>query len=347
MFDSDNEIYYSNYHSPSIQIKQSIKNKTVKLLFTPTSTENNNHPHFIEKQKSLNLRGEKHVKTMKIIPSFLHKFQSVGFKNNDEEDNSLLSSSSNYQKNKLSSFTDFIKPIITNNTNLISFSNLQEKKFSKKTIKEIINKIKNFNFKFDNTIKFPFPDKIGNKNGLKRIVFFEIDSVLLHSEYDDYFDYEKIIKIKLPSGLYANIGIEIRPHFQEMIDMIKENYFICIYTACENFYADSLIEILDNNNTIFSLKLYRDKCFKIKVNNKNVFFKDLRILEGVDIDDIVIVDSSAVNFGLNVRNGIPITPYNKKDVNDKELLNLGILLNNMYKKKDVGEFIESTFESFF
>ena len=125
--------------------------------------------------------------------------------------------------------------------------------------------------------------------------------------------------------------------------MIKENYFICIYTACENFYADSLIEILDNNNTIFSLKLYRDKCFKIKVNNKNVFFKDLRILEGVDIDDIVIVDSSAVNFGLNVRNGIPITPYNKKDVNDKELLNLGILLNNIYKKKDVGVFIESIF----
>jgi TFIIF-interacting CTD phosphatase-like protein len=95
------------------------------------------------------------------------------------------------------------------------------------------------------------------------------------------------------------------------------------------------------------LKLYRNKCFKINVNNHNVYFKDLRIIEGVDVNDIIIVDSSAINFGLNFRNGIPISPYNKKNENDKELKKLGILLNNMYKKKDVGEFIESTFESFF
>jgi TFIIF-interacting CTD phosphatase-like protein len=347
MFDSDNEIYCSNYISPSIQIRKSVKNKKVKLLFTPTTTGNHNHSHLFVKQKSLNLRTEKHVKTMKIIPSFLHKFQAVCYNNNDEEDNSLISSSSNYKKSKPTSFTDFIKPIITNNINLVSFSNIQKKKFSKKTIKEMIEKIKNFNFNFDNKIKFPFPEKIGNKNGLKRIVFFEIDSVLLHSEYNDYSDYEKIISIKLPSGLYANIGIEIRPHFEEMINMIKENYFICIYTSCEDFYADSLIEILDNNNSIFLLKLYRNKCFKINVNNHNVYFKDLRIIEGVDVNDIIIVDSSAINFGLNFRNGIPISPYNKKNENDKELKKLGILLNNMYKKKDVGEFIESTFESFF
>ena len=346
MFDSDNEIYCSNYHSPSIQIRKSAKNKTEKLLFTPTTTGNQNHSHLFQKQKSLNLRSEKHVKTMKIIPSFLHKFQSVGLNNNNEDDNSFDSTSKN-PKSKPTSFTDFIKPIITNKINLISYSNIQKKKFSKKTIKEILDKIKNFNFNFENKISFPFPEKIGNKNGLKRIVFFEIDSVLLHSEYDDYLDYEKIISIKLPSGLYANIGVEIRPHFKEMINMIKENYFICIYTSCENFYADSLIEVLDNNESIFLLKLYRNKCFKINVNNHNVFFKDLRIIEGVDINDIIIVDSSAINFGLNYRNGIPISPYNKKNVNDEELLNLGILLNNMYKKKDVGEFIESTFESFF
>ena len=61
--------------------------------------------------------------------------------------------------------------------------------------------------------------------------------------------------------------------------MIKENYFICIYTSCEKFYADSLLEILDDSNNIFFLKLYRDQCFKINIKNQNIFFKDLRIIE--------------------------------------------------------------------
>ena len=50
---------------------------------------------------------------------------------------------------------------------------------------------------------------------------------------------------------------------------------------------------------------------------------------------------------LNLRNGIPISPYNKKNENDDELLNLGILLNNIYQKEGVGDFIESIFQSFF
>ena len=158
---------------------------------------------------------------------------------------------------------------------------------------------------------------------------------------------KKKIKIKIPSGLYVNLGVEIRPYFKEMINMIKENYFICIYTSCEKFYADSLLEILDNSNNIFFLKLYRDQCFKINIKNQNIFFKDLRIIEGVNFNDIIIVDSSAINFGLNLRNGIPISPYNKKNENDDELLNLGILLNNIYQKEGVGDFIESIFQSFF
>ena len=339
MFDSDNEVYFSNYNFPSIQIRKPKKKKIAKKLFIPAGNIiniNNNNNKF---------RGEKHVKTIKIRPSFLHKFQSVSFKKEYDEEDDFLRTIIN--KPRPYSFTDFVQPIITNNNNLNSFSNIQEKKYSKKTIKEIIEKIHNYEFSFDNKISFPFPLKVGNKKGLKRIVFFDIENVLLHCEYDNYYDYEKKIKIKLPSGLYVNLGVEIRPYFKEMINMIKENYFICIYTSCEKFYADSLLEILDDSNNIFFLKLYRDQCFKINIKNQNIFFKDLRIIEGVNFNDIIIVDSSAINFGLNLRNGIPISPYNKKNENDDELLNLGILLNNIYQKEGVGDFIESIFQSFF
>ena len=335
MFES-NEIYFSDYNSPSIQTKKSGIKKSKKILFTPTD-----HSFTPKSKKS---RIEKHLKTMKINPSFIHKFQSFTLEKNE---NSHSYTPIKPTKNKPSSFTDFIQPIILKNNKIKSYSNVQKKKYSKKTIKEILNKIKNIIFNFNNKIEFPFPEKIGNKNGLKRIVFFELDNVLLHTEINNYLDYEKIIRIKLPSGIYVNIGIDIRPHFYEMINMIKDNYYICIYTSCEKFYADYLIQTLDFYNDIFLIKLYRDKCFKICINEENIFIKDLRIINQVNIKDIIIVDSSAIHFGLFYKNGIPITPYNKKNKNDGELLNLGILLNNMYKIKNVDEFIESTFKSFY
>ena len=338
MFDSDNEIYVSNYNSPLVQIRHSVKSQTKKVLFTPTGSHSNPYNKI-----SKNRRKDKHTKIMKIMSSFLHKFQSVAIEN----DNINALTTVNKIKNKPTSFTDLIKPMLSINLNLNPYSIIQSKKFSKKTMKEIFDKIKNFQFNFDNKITFPYIYKIGNKNGLKRIVFFDIENVLLHSEQEDYLNYDKIIKIKIPSGLYVNLGIDIRPHFKEMINMIKDNYFICIYTSCEKFYADYLLDSIEDSNNIFILKLYRDKCFKINYNGENIFFKDLRIINGVNINDIIIVDSSALNFGLNFRNGIPISPYNKKNENDEELLNLGILLNDMYKKKDVGDFIESTFQSFF
>ncbi len=338
MFDSDNEIYVSNYNSPLVQIRHSVKSQTKKILFTPTGSHSNPYNKI-----SKNRRKDKHTKTMKIMSSFLHKFQSVAIEN----DNINALTTINKMKNKPTSFTDLIKPILSINLNLNPYSNVQSKKFSKKTMKEIFDKIKNFQFNFDNKITFPYVYKIGNKNGLKRIVFFDIENVLLHSEQEDYLNYDKIIKIKIPSGFYVNLGIDIRPHFKEMINMIKDNYFICIYTSCEKFYADYLIQTLDVFDDIFLIKLYRDKCFKIHTKEENIFIKDLRIINQVNLNDIIIVDSSAIHFGLFYKNGIPISPYNKKNENDRELLNLGILLNNMYKIKDIGNFIESTFKSFY
>ena len=334
MLESTNEIYLCDYNSPSIQMKKSGKKKSKKILFTPID-----YPLVPKKSKT-----DKHLKTLKINPSFIHKFQSFALEKNE---NIHSITPIKISKNKPSSFTDYIQPIILTNNKIKSYSNVQKKKYSKQAIKEIIKKIKNIIYTFNNKIEFPFPEKIGNKNGLKRIVFFDLVNVLVHTEINNYLDYEKIIRIKLPSGIYVNIGIDIRPHFYEMINMIKDNYYICIYTSCEKFYADYLIQTLDVFDDIFLIKLYRDKCFKIHTKEENIFIKDLRIINQVNLNDIIIVDSSAIHFGLFYKNGIPISPYNKKNVNDRELLNLGILLNNMYKIKDIGNFIESTFKSFY
>ena len=122
------DVFYSGNSSPSIHhIKKTSNNNNKNLLFTPTGNQ--------KYLKIFNSRGEKHMKTMKCVPSFLHKFQSFSIEKKKENENNyeqcLTCVNNNNLKNKPISFTDFIKPIISTN-NIYSFTNIQEKKYSKK-----------------------------------------------------------------------------------------------------------------------------------------------------------------------------------------------------------------------
>jgi hypothetical protein len=120
MFESSGEIYFSDYNSPSIQTKNSGIKKSKKILFTPTDSLT---------PQSKQSRTEKHLKTMKIKPSFIHKFQSVAL---EKDDNIHSFTPIKQGKNKLCSFTDYIQPIILKNNKIKSYSNVQKKNIQKK-----------------------------------------------------------------------------------------------------------------------------------------------------------------------------------------------------------------------
>ena len=63
--------------------------------------------------------------------------------------------------------------------------------------------------------------------------------------------------------------------------------------------------------------------------------KDLRIIKGVDLKDIILIDNSMYSFTAQLTNGILINSF-YNDKNDIELYNvLGYLLNFLYKVDDV------------
>ena len=60
--------------------------------------------------------------------------------------------------------------------------------------------------------------------------------------------------------------------------------------------------------------------------------KDLRIIANRDLKDMVIIDNSALSFGMNVNNGIPILPF-YDNVDDEELRHLTFYLNCLRESK--------------
>jgi Dullard-like phosphatase family protein len=144
----------------------------------------------------------------------------------------------------------------------------------------------------------------------------------------------------MPNGNSAKAGFNIRPYWKEMMDAIKKDWEVVVFTAsCKN-YADTILDYLDPNNEYFQHRFYRDTCWKVP---DGVYVKDLRVFHQWNLKDIILIDNAVYSFAFQLDNGIPIIPYYKgKD--DKQLLYLKEYLE-LIVDKDIIKDLKRTFMS--
>ena len=89
-------------------------------------------------------------------------------------------------------------------------------------------------------------------------------------------------------------------------------------------YADSIVNLLDKNNTYISHRLYRQHT---TITNTGLV-KDLSKL-GRDLNKVIMIDNIAENFKLQPNNGFWIKTWNE-DIKDTQLKDLNIILKKIY-----------------
>ena len=115
---------------------------------------------------------------------------------------------------------------------------------------------------------------------------------------------------------------------------------ICVFTAGEKDYADTILNFIDEDRTIIKHRLYRQHCVKPE---QGVYVKDLSIIADRNIKDIILVDNSIISFAFNLSNGVPIKAFLGED-NDEELLYMVTFLEEIFAKDDVRPKIDETFK---
>ena len=70
---------------------------------------------------------------------------------------------------------------------------------------------------------------------------------------------------------------------------------MCVFTASNQEYADTIIDYIAPTGELIQLRFYRDSCIK---TTDNVYIKDLRIFKNVALKDIILVDNAVYSFGL-------------------------------------------------
>ena len=202
-----------------------------------------------------------------------------------------------------------------------------------------------------------------NKKPDKKILLIDLDETLIHSDFsleylndkkvkydtiikfkdtesdfeENYEDYYDMRRKKLKHELFNEekeykVGVFIRKGAKEFLTEVSKYFVVGIFTASVKAYADAVIDYLDPNKNLIQFRLYRNNC--INVNNK-IFVKDLRIIKGIDIKDIILLDNSIYSFSAQINNGILVNSF-FNDKNDIELYNvLEYLLNFLVKAEDV------------
>ena len=182
-----------------------------------------------------------------------------------------------------------------------------------------------------------------NEESQKKIALFDLDETLAHCVGDikdnqkNKKPYKHIVNVTLPSRKKTKIGINIRPNWEETMDLIQQKYNIVIYTASHQSYADAVLDYMDPKKKYTKYRLYRNNCVQAEVDGRKFYIKDLSIFDKYyDLKNIVIIDNSVLSFAYHLNNGIPIVPYYDSE-EDSELTILGFYLITIYDYDDLRE----------
>ena len=179
------------------------------------------------------------------------------------------------------------------------------------------------------------------KNSKKKILLLDLDETLIHADFNNEYvnnktnKYDKIISFEDENEIIS-VGIFIRNGLNIFLKELSKDFTIGIFTASYKNYADAIIDYIDPNKNYIKFRLYRDNCIQFN----NISIKDLRILKGIDLKNVVLVDNSMYSFANQLNNGILINSFycDKNDVDLFSVMNyLKCYVNNADDIREVNK----------
>jgi CTD small phosphatase-like protein 2 len=89
------------------------------------------------------------------------------------------------------------------------------------------------------------------------------------------------------------LNVKLRQHLEEALSYLSTMYEICVFTAGEQDYADTILNFIDERREIIKHRLYRQHCVRPEVG---VYVKDLDIIADRDMKNMMLVDNSIISF---------------------------------------------------
>jgi CTD small phosphatase-like protein 2 len=182
------------------------------------------------------------------------------------------------------------------------------------------------------------PRRITRQQTAPTTLVLDLDETLVHCSVEGGGDADLIFPVDF-NGTTYQVSVKKRPYMAKFLEMVSEKFEVVVFTASQQVYADTLLDILDPEKKLIKHRLFRDSCLLVDGN----YLKDLNVL-GRDLSKTVLVDNSPHAFGYQIDNGIPIESW-YDDPNDTELLKLADFLTNIENVSDVRPIVRNHFRT--
>mmetsp|Transcript_72153 Transcript_72153/g.145143 ORF Transcript_72153/g.145143 Transcript_72153/m.145143 type:complete len:363 (-) Transcript_72153:409-1497(-) len=166
----------------------------------------------------------------------------------------------------------------------------------------------------------------------------DLDETLVHCSVEGGTGADLVFPVNFNGAVYQ-VGVKMRPHMDRFLRAVASKFEVVVFTASQQVYADTLLDIIDPKHELIKHRLFRDSCLMVEGN----YLKDLNVL-GRDLKTTVLVDNSPHAFGYQVDNGIPIESW-FDDPNDTELLKLAEFLEKIENADDVRPIVRNHFKT--
>ena len=172
----------------------------------------------------------------------------------------------------------------------------------------------------------------------KPVLVLDLDETLVHSRVEKP-EGGKQLWYRMENGIKIKFIMYKRPFLEQFLAEAKKLFTLVLFTAAAESYAESVLREIDPKNTIFDYRFFKQNC--LLINNK-VAVKDLRMFQGVDMNNIFIVDNNPACYMFQLGNALPILSY-KGEKEDEELEGLLEYLKCFAGKKDKLAYLDKQF----
>jgi len=170
----------------------------------------------------------------------------------------------------------------------------------------------------------------------RNTLVLDLDETLVHCNTEGIGEYDERFTVRYNSHDY-DVYMKKRPHLQNFLHTVSKWFEIVVFTASQKCYANTLLDVIDQDRKYIHHRVFRESCAHYKEN----FLKPLEILNR-PLSNCFLIDNSPQTFGFQIDNGIPITSWFDND-QDNELQQLIAILKEMKDLADVRPFIRKTF----
>jgi len=128
--------------------------------------------------------------------------------------------------------------------------------------------------------------------------------------------------------------IYVRPFARLFLEIVSRLFEVVVFTASSRSYADQVLDVLDPEGKCISKRLYRQHCTEVGGG----FVKDMGRL-GRSLERVILVDNSPVSLAMCPDNGVLVSCWTAEQVNDRELVDLLLLLQQCMQHQSVPDYL--------